>query len=423
MTQEALADVSGLSVRAIRDIERGFTLRPYRHSLERIAAAMRLSEAESNDLIGTVYARSNARRSSPIDRPDNDSTERDAVQQETRYMPAAPATFIGRADIVRRLDELLTCRNSSGSTAALLTGAPGVGKTALALTWAHRVAPHFPDGVVYIEPGHEIHQQPALRRVLCSLGVPDHAVPPAYEDCSALYRTTLAKRRALIILDKAATPDHVRPFLAGSSGCLVLVTSRNAMTGLLVRDGVRRFHVGSLSASESHELFATVVGKERVEREPEVTASLLDLSDHLPLTVRVLAERVRSQPNSSIAEVTARLVGTRSLLSIFETPGDPRSSMRGILSASYDALPAPAARVFTALGGAPRRNVTFAEAAEIVRSRTSAEIDDEILAEALDWLVEASLVETRSPGRYEFNRLIWQFAQEKLGDAGRRITQ
>lgn len=427
MTQESLADVAGLSVRAIRDIERGTTERPYRHSLESIAAAMGLSETDANDLIGSVYVRSDARRRRSAGRSRNHRTERGAVQQEMTYIPPPLRSFVGRADIMGSLDKLLAGRIPGDFAAALLAGAPGVGKTALALTWAHRSADRFPHGVVYEDlRGHGPHRPFAhelvLRRLLRSLGVPDHKLPLNYEDCSALYQTTLAKRRLLIILDNAATPEQVRPLLTGAPECLVLATSRNAMTGLVVRDGVRRFHMSSLTEAESYELFASVVGKEKTQQEPDVTAALLDMCDHLPLAVRVLAERVRNQPSSSIAEVAARLVGTRSLLSIFEMPGDPQSSMRGILSWSYDALPVSAVRVFTALGAVSRMDFTFAEAAKVVEFGARAEIDDETLAEALDWLVEASLLKAKGPGRYEFNRLIWNFAQEKFEESERRIV-
>ncbi|MEU5593191.1 NB-ARC domain-containing protein [Streptomyces sp. NPDC020298] len=418
MTQEQLAESSGLSIRAIRDIERGSTQRPYRHSLELVAAAMGLSEQDTNELIGTVYVPPNLRRRGSGVGPREHAKGRAVPRVALVHLPPAPLNFVGRRDALQKLDALLGAGSANASAVALLDGAPGVGKTTLALRWAHRVAGQFADGVLYADLRGYHAQSPlvpesVLRRFLRALGVPDHRVPLSKEECSALYRSKMADLRMLIVLDNAASAEQVRPLLTGAPHCLVVVTSRNSMTGLVVRDGAQRIRVDSLTDAESRELFGSSVGVARSKREPEAIAALLAMCDGSPLALRVLAERTRDQPHAALREIVTRLAGRLSQLSPFDTPGDPQSSIRELLSWSYRNLPAPAARIFNGLGNVRQGNFTVTQ---LLPVQSYSGMGEETLTDALDWLVEENLIESEKPGHYKINRLIWHYARERLGE-------
>jgi DNA-binding SARP family transcriptional activator len=193
-----------------------------------------------------------------------------------RELPPHVAGFTGRDDALKALDELLPHRDEATGPVVIstITGTAGVGKTALAIHWAHRVADRFPDGQLYLNlRGYatEVPLRPieALSTMLRSLGMPPDQIPVDEAEASARYRSVLADRRVLIVLDNAGTVDQVRPLLPGSSGCLALVTSRDRLAGLVARDGARRLTLDVLPADEAHTL-----GSERVRAEPEATAQL-----------------------------------------------------------------------------------------------------------------------------------------------------
>ncbi|WP_327362837.1 MULTISPECIES: helix-turn-helix domain-containing protein [unclassified Streptomyces] len=418
LTQEQLAENSGLSVRAIRDIERGSTRRPYRQSLKLVAEGMGLSEGATAELIGSVYMRPQARSYYSRDRFHGPDRRHGGTQPGLVHLPPGPAGFVGRREVLAWLDARL-CDSDGAATVALLAGGPGAGKSAIALRWAHDNAASFSDEVLYadlrgFDARPALSPEHVLRRLLRALGVPDHQIPLTLEECSAMFRASLADRRSLIVLDNAATVEQVRPLLTDAPHCRVLITSRNAMTGLVVRNGVHRHRVGYLSDGEALELFESMAGAARSHCRNEVDA-LLALCDRSPLAIRLMAERVRRQQCICPTGLAARLSSRRTPLSAFDAPGDPHSSVRALLSWSYRSLPPAVGEVFVGLARLDAAHFEFDRVAALFPAG-GLSADD--ISDSLEWLVEMHLLEEEAPGIYGINKLIWWYANELAGEVG-----
>ncbi|GIE99865.1 AfsR/SARP family transcriptional regulator [Paractinoplanes rishiriensis] len=237
--------------------------------------------------------------------------------------PAIPAQlptdvpgFTGRNDHLRCLDDLLAERAGRSANAvpvAAITGPGGVGKTALAVHWGHRVRDQFPDGQLYVDLRGFAEDEPpvrpneALAHLLLSLGEPAERIPADVQTAAGRYRTLLAGRRVLVVLDNAASADQVRPLLPAGSGCMVLATSRDRLTGLLALDGATSLTVDALRPDESHTLLRTILGPARIAAEPAATAELARICSHLPLTLRVVATDLVCRPWPSITGYLAAL--------------------------------------------------------------------------------------------------------------------
>ncbi|MGW6880458.1 helix-turn-helix domain-containing protein [Streptomyces goshikiensis] len=418
LTQEQLAENSGLSVRAIRDIERGATRRPYRQSLKLVAEGMGLSEGATAELIGSVYMRPQARSHYSRDRFHGPDRRHGAAQPGLAHLPPDPAGFVGRRDVLGWLDACLR-EADGGAAVALLAGGPGVGKSAIALRWSHNNAENFPDGVLYVDlRGFDarpaLSPEHVLRRLLRALGIADHQIPLTLEECSAMFRASLAERRSLIVLDNAATVEQVRPLLTGAPHCRVLITSRNAMTGLVVRNGVHRHRVGYLSDGEALELFESMAGVACARWRDEIDA-LLALCDRSPLAIRLMVERVRRQRHIRPTGLAARLSSRRTPLSAFDTPGDPHSSVRELFSWSYRSLPPTAGEVFVGLA---RLDAEYFEFDRVAALFPAGVLGADDIVDSLEWLVEMHLLEEEMPGIYVINKLIWWYANELAGGVG-----
>ncbi|HVT69774.1 MAG TPA: helix-turn-helix domain-containing protein, partial [Trebonia sp.] len=218
LTQEDLAERSGLSVRAISDLERGRTKRPYPGSVQSLARALELDDQAADEFRRAARAKVSTVSPVPPDAP--------------RQLPAAPRDFAGRAVEAGTLDRLLDAA-AGGVMISVIGGMAGVGKTALAVQWAHRVAGRFPDGQLYVNlrgfdpSGSPIPPDQAIRGFLGALGIPAERIPADLDAAASLYRTVLAGKRVLIVLDNARDERQVRPLIPGGRGCLVVVTSRN----------------------------------------------------------------------------------------------------------------------------------------------------------------------------------------------------
>jgi DNA-binding SARP family transcriptional activator len=224
-------------------------------------------------------------------------------------LPADGADFTGRVDQLHQLDALLgETQDRTARTAVVISaidGTAGIGKTALATHWAHRVRDRFPDGQLYTNLRGYSDAAPlapiqVLARFLRALGVPADHVPADLDEAASLYRTRLAGKRLLILLDNARSPDQVRPLLPGVAGCLVVITSRDRLSGLVARDGARRISLDVLSPEETRDLLARLLGAERTAAEPDACAELGRLCAHLPLALRIAAAHLLDRPGQSI---------------------------------------------------------------------------------------------------------------------------
>jgi hypothetical protein len=229
-----------------------------------------------------------------------------------------------------------------------IDGAPGIGKTALAIYWAHQVAADFPDGQLYVnlrgfDPSGEIvGSGTAIRGFLDAFQVPAERLPPSQESRAALYRSLLADKRALIVLDNARDAQQVRSLLPGSPGCLVVVTSRARLTGLAAAEGARLVTLDVLSAGEARELLTCRIGTTRARAEPGAVDELARLCGRLPLALTVAAARAVARPRMSLAAAAAELNDAVGRLRALET-GDPVTNVRTVFSWScqnLDDLPA-----------------------------------------------------------------------------------
>jgi DNA-binding SARP family transcriptional activator len=334
------------------------------------------------------------------------------AQHVPRQLPAEPAGFTGRIDQLATLDKLLPTMDEGGAvTIAAISGTAGVGKTALAVHWAHRVGDRFPDGQLYANLRGHAHGRPAqpievLAQFLSALGIPAERVPADLETAAALYRTLMTDRKTLVLLDNVAGPDQVRPLLPAGPGCMVVVTGRERMAGLVAMHGARQLTLDVLSPQEALELLAGVLGAERVHAEPQASAEFAELCVHLPLALRIAAANLADNSWRGIADQVRELREGNPLTAL-EVHGDEHTAVRTAFDLSYAALPPAARRVFRLLSLVPGADVsTEAVAALAGTGRSEA-------GRLLNRLAGAHLVEHHAAGRYRFHDLLRRYAAER----------
>ncbi|GLZ38092.1 BTAD domain-containing putative transcriptional regulator [Actinokineospora sp. NBRC 105648] len=324
-----------------------------------------------------------------------------------KQLPAEPRGFTGRTAVLSSLDSTVT-----GGIVAV-SGTAGVGKTALAVHWAHRVRSRFPDGQLYANLRGHSSGAPAtpveiLAQFLVALGISPDRVPADEETAAALYRTLTADRRILVLLDNAVGPDQVRPLLPAGPECLVVVTGRDRFTGLVAVHGARQLTLDVLSPDDAVELLAGVLGRGRVRAEPGAVLEFAKLCVHLPLALRIAAANLADRPGDGIEDYVAEL-REGNLLAALAVPGDEQTAVRTAFDLSHAALPADAQRLFRLLSLVPGADV----GAEAVAALAGTE-PTRVLA-PLDRLAAAHLVEHHTPGRYRFHDLLRRYAAEQAG--------
>jgi tetratricopeptide (TPR) repeat protein len=329
-------------------------------------------------------------------------------------LPHRIPDFTGRDAELSRLDALVARDGGDAGTSVVITaiaGTAGVGKTALAVHWAHRVSGRFPDGQLYVnlrgfDPvGVAMKPAQAIREFLDAFGITPQQMPTSLEAQAALYRSLLAGRRVLVLLDNAADEDQVRPLLPGSPGCLVIVTSRNQMPGLIVTEGAQPVVVDLLSAQEARELFSRRIGESRVLAETQAADDIIALCARLPLALMLVAARAATHPGFGLAALAAELRGAGGSLDAFDG-ADQATNARAVFSWSYQRLSVPGRSLFRLLGlhfGPDIGTPAVASLAGLPEGRVRP-----VLAE----LARAHLVTERIPGRFAFHDLLRAYATE-----------
>jgi DNA-binding SARP family transcriptional activator len=338
-----------------------------------------------------------------------------------RELPADVAAFTGRAGELRQLDQWLAPTTGTDASAradrasaamiSAVSGTAGVGKTALAVHWAHRAAERFPDGQLYVslrgyDPDRPMPAADALAGFLRALGVPGRDIPPGLDERAARYRSLLAGRRVLVLLDNASHAEQVRPLLPGAPGCAVLVTSRDALAGLVARDGAARLDLDLLPLAEAVALLTELIGQP-ARTDPDATAKLARQCARLPLALRVAAELAAARPQVPLTDLVAGLADQQARLDRLDVAEDPRTAVRAVFSWSYEQLGAEEARMFRLLGIHPGPDMSVPAAASLA---AIAEADARRL---LHGLVRAHLIAEHLPGRYAFHDLLRAYAAEQ----------
>jgi DNA-binding SARP family transcriptional activator len=356
-----------------------------------------------------------------VSRPDRAATRETAAGRMSaaehgsvvvpRQLPAAVAHITGRQAESEALTQQLD--QPAGASRAVtiwtIVGTAGIGKTALALHWSHRVADRFRDGQLYANLrgfGPRVTPAPpeeVIRGFLGALGVPAAELPARLEAQAALYRSLLADRSMLVLLDNARDAEQVRPLLPGSAACVVLVTSRDQLTGLVVAEGAYPVSLGLLTEADAADLLARRLGAARLSAEPEAVRELIGLCARLPLALAVVAGRASGRPGVPLTQITSELRAAR--LDALAT-GEPATDLRAVLSWSYGCLTPPAAAMFRALGLHPGPDITPARAAAL------AGVDPRQARAALIELARAHLIEEHAPGRFALYGLLRAYATD-----------
>jgi DNA-binding SARP family transcriptional activator len=331
-----------------------------------------------------------------------------------RQLPAAPRHFTGRAREIDTLSGLLErgAEEADGMVIAVLTGMAGIGKTALALSWAHQVADRFPDGQLFVNLsgfspcGAPTAPTEALSGFLTALGVPFARIPVDTVGQAALFRSLLAGRRMLIVLDNARDAEQVRSLLPGSPGCMVLVTSRNRLTGLVAAEGAHLLSLDVLTLRESRDLLIRNLGAERALAEPAAVSELIAACDRLPLALCGVAARVAARPGQPLAALATETRDVRGRLDALET-GEPATSVRMVVSWSRAGLRSESAqRMFRLLGMHPGADITLPAAASLA----GLPLSEAYLA--LTELCDEYLLTEQPFGRYTCRDLLRAYAAE-----------
>jgi tetratricopeptide (TPR) repeat protein/transcriptional regulator with XRE-family HTH domain len=400
LTQDELADLCGVAVRTIRSVEAGRIVRPRPGTVRLLADVFSLTGGDRERFLHIAL----------------EGGDRTAPAGERRLLPAElPADvpgFTGRHAELAALDALIDPDTPTAATAVIsaVSGTAGVGKTALAVRWGHRVADRFPDGQLYInlrgyDPDQPVTPADALARLLDTLGVADADIPVELDARAATYRTRVAGRRMLIVLDNASTVGQVRPLLPGAASCIVLVTSRDRMAGLVARDGAHRVDLDLLPPDDAIALLRTLVGV-RVDAEPEATAALAHRCARLPLALRVAAELAVARPDTPLADLAAELADHQRRLNLLDADGDPLTDVTAVFSWSLRHLSPGAAHLFRLLGLHAGPDIATPAAASL------AGVAPTIVRPWLAELVRANLLTEHAPDRFAFHDLLRDYATQ-----------
>jgi DNA-binding SARP family transcriptional activator/tetratricopeptide (TPR) repeat protein len=325
-----------------------------------------------------------------------------------RQLPADVTGFSGRVQALARLDAHVA---DTSAVVVLVSGTGGVGKTALAVHWAHKVAHRYPDGQLHVDlrgydEGNPADPMDVLVRFLQALGVDGGEIPVDPDARSARLRSALAGKRVLLLLDNARTADQVRPLLPGAAGCLTLVTSRDALTGLVVADGARRVELDLFDPAESRDLLRTLLGA-RVDAEPDAVDRLVEQCTGLPLALRLTADLAERRHRTPLSRLAADLTGEQDLLDRLDAGTDQRTALRAVFSWSYRSLTDQGARLFRLMGLAPGADIDAHGCAALLGTSVGEAL------RTLDELVRAHLVEERTADRFQSHDLLRAYARTR----------
>jgi tetratricopeptide (TPR) repeat protein/transcriptional regulator with XRE-family HTH domain len=326
-------------------------------------------------------------------------------------LPATSRRFVGRDKHLLQLDELLS--DPSGTSVGAIHGPPGVGKTELALRWAHNQSNKFPDGELFVDlRGHASSGSPAdpadtLEMFLLALGWSPDRMPATGDERAALFRTIMHDRRMVIVLDNASSSTQVRPLLPASLGNVVLVTSRSRLEGLAVRDGASEVALQPFELDEALALLREVIGNRRVDALPEKAVEVVRRCGYLPLAVRLAAERVAAHPSFTMEILAADLAEERARLDTLSAGDDEDTAVRAVFSWSYRNLPSATARMFRFLGLHTGPDIDIPAAAAL------GDLTVEQARTRLENLANGHLIEQPQHGRFRLHNLMHLYASER----------
>ncbi|WP_151482911.1 AfsR/SARP family transcriptional regulator [Streptomyces albicerus] len=350
----------------------------------------------------------------PEARSPQPSAEPEAGRAVPAQLPLEARGFTGRQEELARLDGILAVAERPAAVmVSAVSGTAGMGKTALAVHWAHRVADRFPDGQLYVNlrgfdpSGAVVTPDQAVRGFLDALGVPAPRIPVDLQARVGLYRSLLAGRRLLVVLDNARDADQVRPLLPGAPGCLAVVTSRNRLTGLVAAEGAHPLALDLLSPAEARALLAHRLGEHRVAAEPDAMQEIITRCARLPLALAITAARAATHPVLPLRAVAEELRDSHGSLDAF-VGGDLTTDVRAVFSWSCHALSAPAARLFHLLG---------LHAGPDISAPAAAALAGLPLRQTRGLLVEltgAHLLTEHLTGRYTLHDLLRVYAAERV---------
>jgi len=404
LTQEALAELLGVERTTVVRWERGETgPRPWIRP--RLAKTLGVSADRLAELLA--------------DAPGGDGgglgTGADRTPVVPRQLPAAVAGFTGRAAELRQLTHILDQAGTPGTVViSAIGGTAGVGKTALALHWAHQVAHRFPDGQLHVNlrgfapSGTPATPAEAIRGFLDALGVPPERIPPNADAQTGLYRSLLADRKMLIVLDNARDWQQVRSLLPASPASLVIITSRNQLTGLAVA-GAGLLSLNVLTHNEAVQLLSARIGARQAGAEPGAVNEIAALCAHLPLALAVAAAQAAARPGFPLAMLAAELREVSGRLDALDA-GDPAVSVAAVFSWSYQQLGPEVARMFRLLGLHSGPDISVPAAASL------AAVDVPQARRLLRSLARDCLITEQAPGRYAFHDLLRAYAAGKARD-------
>ncbi|MET7419246.1 tetratricopeptide repeat protein [Dactylosporangium sp. NPDC005555] len=369
-----------------------------RDRVEELRAAARGEEPRRDKDLRGDSTRDSAR--------DKEPAETEQGGDPPRQLPADLGMFAGRKGQLDHLDELLARRRRP----IVVSGTAGVGKTALAVHWAHRVAGQFPDGQLFLDLRGSSSRDPvspfdALGVALGLLGVPPAQVPAEAGARARRYRQLVRDKRMLIVLDNASTAAQVRPLLPGTGAALALVTSRAELTDLVSADGAHPVTLDLLDADDARTLLAGRIGTERTDREPEAVGAIVAACARLPLALSVVAARAALHPDFSLAAIAADLTGAHSRLDALRSD-DPRADVETVFSWSYQRLDEQTQRLFRLIGLHPSPQLGIAAAAAL------ADLPPDEVRPLMAELVRAQLVIEARPGRFGMHDLLCAYASD-----------
>jgi tetratricopeptide (TPR) repeat protein len=338
---------------------------------------------------------------------DKQATEPLDVRAVPRQLPLDAGGFVGREQDLAGLDKLLT--GSPDTSVALITGMPGVGKTALAIRWAQRSVESFPDGQLFVNLRGFADARPAdpsdvLSGFLRALGTAEREIPREADRLAACFRSAVAGRRMVVVLDDASSAEQVRPLLPGTPSCAVLITSRTRLIGLVAREGAVPRELGPLGTDDAIALIRHTAGPDQVDADPTATAELAEVCGRLPLALRIAAANTRVRLGTPLSTIVEELRAADPL-AVLDAAGDRETAVRTAIALSYRVLESAAQRVFRLLGLFPVDGIALPALA------AATELEPESVVQLVGTLLDMHLLVERTPARYSQHALLHSWAR------------